>query len=227
MFPVSLFLLGRLQKLLQGSWSQKWAQTQCLWVCSTVVFVWPYKRQGGSWVHVKASGWDTGKEWKQKSVGEVWLLWCSELLADPDVLVVGGCVVGAQAWLILEEACGVRELAPKEEHGAVILCHGLSDVQTLAVWNTEIQFQGSVGGLDLSNLTWVCCLPVVTKRDVCKFLEDSWCLYLETSDISIAQVMKIMGLISSAWSPRQASNPECSCFNQCVYVLRLNIQWVT
>lgn len=46
----------------------------------------PYRRQG---VHVKASDWDTGKEWKQKSVGEVWLLWCSELLADPDVLVVG------------------------------------------------------------------------------------------------------------------------------------------
>lgn len=35
--------------------------------------------------------------------------------------------------MILEEACGVREPMPEEEHGAVILCHGPSDVQMLAI----------------------------------------------------------------------------------------------
>lgn len=96
----------------------------------------PCRRQGGSWIHVKASCWDAGKEWKQKSIEEVWLLWCSELLADPDALVVEVALQGLQlgwSWRTLVV------WGSQHQRRSMVLLSSVMDLQIPRDWLSEIQ----------------------------------------------------------------------------------------
>lgn len=176
MLPVSLFLLRRLRRLLQGSWSQKWAQTHNFWVCSSVVlkghaegrvgveFMWKPGIRAKSESRIAKESFGSFGTWSCWLAQMWWGLRCrGSGLGDP-----GG-------------GLGCEGASTK---GGAWCCHPLSQIfrcETLAVWNTEIQLQGDVGGLDLNNRTWARCLLFVSKRDVCMFLEDNWYLYLEAS----------------------------------------------
>lgn len=95
----------------------------------------PRRRQGGSWVHVEA--WDTGKEWKQNSKGELWLLWHLELLAGPDVVGVAlqGLRLG-RSWRRL----GVW--GSQHQRRSMVLSSSVADLQ---MWDTGcLKYRNSI-----------------------------------------------------------------------------------
>lgn len=106
----------------------------------------------------------------------------------------------------------------------------IMDLQVSRCWLSEIQkfsFKAMLEAYIWEAVPGLVCLPIAARGDVCKFLEDDWCPYLEPSHFSMTQTMTTMGLSSCAWWLKQKSRPELSCCNHCVCVLRQKMQKVT
>lgn len=127
MFPMSLFLLGGLRKLLQGSWSQKWAQAHDLWVFSSVEV--PRRRQVESAYESLRLGYMQRVKAKEHRRGLAPLV--LRAAGWPRPAGGGGCIVGALAWVILEEACSVRE---RHERKSMVLSSSVMDLQMSRHW---------------------------------------------------------------------------------------------